>query len=321
MIFPFVSILLVGILGGIIPLVRRWTDRQHHAALAFSTGIFLGAVFLHLLPSVTAAGASHDHESHAHAEVTPAVGEAANGDAGQAEESHVGDDHEGHDHEGHDHADHDHEGGDHDHGAAQEDAEAVDAHAGHAHGPVGPWIWVLVGVLGVFLIEALMIPGSTHGHGHGHNDAERHTAVGWAALVGLTVHALTAGVALAAVQGQRELAGVMLLAILAHKGFESFSLASVFGMTGAARGKIITMVVAFSLVTPIGLLLGGKITAFFGEGGIGILTSLSAGTFLYVCLCELLPEVFHRREDGPLKITLLLGGIVVMWYAHTYGGI
>ncbi len=315
MIFPFVSILLVGIIGGIIPLVRRWTDRQHHAALAFSTGIFLGAVFLHLLPSVTAAG--DGHAGHAHAEVAPAGDNAGAHDAD-------GDDHEGHDHADHDHEGHDHTGDDHDHDhtAAEDGADAAaDPHAGHAHGPVGPWIWVLVGVLGVFLIEALMIPGSTHGHGHGHNDAERHTAVGWAALVGLTVHALTAGVALAAVQGQKELAGVMLLAILAHKGFESFSLASVFGMTGAARTKIITMVVGFSLVTPIGLLLGGEITEFFGEGGIGILTSLSAGTFLYVCLCELLPEVFHRREDGPLKIMLLLGGIVVMWYAHTFGGI
>lgn len=289
MTFAFLSILVVGIAGGLVPLVRRWSDRWHHAALAFSTGVFLGAVFLHLLPAVAEAGAGgHDHGAAA-AEVD--------------------------DHAGHDHGD-----GEHDHGEPEGDAES-DPHAGHVHGPIGPWLWVLVGVLGVYFIEALLIPGTTHGHGHGHDDVERHSAVGWAALVGLTVHALTAGVALAAVQGSEHLAGVMLLAILAHKGFESFSLASVFGMTGAGRGKIIAMVIGFSLVTPLGLLLGGQVTSFLGTAGLSLLTSLSAGTFLYVCLCELLPEVFHRREDGPWKIALLLMGVGVMWYVHSVGGI
>ncbi len=180
---------------------------------------------------------------------------------------------------------------------------------------------MLIGLLGVFLIEAVFIPGSTHGHGHGHDDQQRHSAVGWAALVGLSVHALTAGVALAAVQNQADIAGVMLLAILAHKGFESFSLAAVFSMTGAPRGKVLAMVIAFSLVTPLGLLAGSQLSGLFGADGISILTSLAAGTFLYVCLCELLPEIFHHREDGPWKIGLLFLGIAAMWYAHTYGGI
>ena len=304
MMTSFASILLVGVLGGLIPLVKRWTDRGHHAALAFSTGIFLGAVFLHLLPAVEG---SAGHTAHA-AEVR--------------EELQAGHDHAKHDHAGHDHGDEGHEGHDHEsHDHSGHDHAAHDG-AGHSHGPVGPWLWVLVGVLGVFFIEALLIPGSTNGHGHGHgHDDQRHSAVGWAALVGLSVHALTAGVALAAVQEQEDVAGVMLLAILAHKGFESFSLASVFGMTGAPRRRIVAMVVGFSLITPVGLLLGSRVTALLGPGGTSILTSLSAGTFLYVSLCELLPEVFHRRQDGPLKISLLLVGVAAMWYVHAIGGI
>ncbi len=295
------AIFAVGLVGGLAPLFLKWKDRGHHAALAFSTGIFLGAVFLHLLP-VIGQEASADH-GHVHEQVVdlihdhdgdgvPDHGPGSPGYEGESEGSVE---------------DHDH---DHDHGA----------HAGHVHGPVGPWLWVLVGVLGVFLVEALMIPGSTHGHGHGHDDAQRHAAVGWAALVGLSVHSLTAGVALAAVQGEERLAGVMLLAILAHKGFESFSLASVFSMTEISRGRLIALLVAFSLVTPLGLLMGGALTGLLG-GGISILTSLAAGTFLYVCLCELLPEVFHRRQDGPLKLGLLVAGVTLMWAVHAHGGI
>ncbi|QDV06690.1 ZIP Zinc transporter [Planctomycetes bacterium Poly30] len=314
--FEFFSILLVGLAGGLVPLFFKWGDRQHHIALAFSTGIFLGAVFLHLLPGVAAAATSEGEAGHAHGAVVAvavSVEEQAAGMGDHAEEFRhyqaslpsVGagqaDAHAGHDH--------------------GTDTASVDPHAGHLHGAIGPWLWVLIGLLGVFFIEAVFIPGTTHGHGHGHNDKERHSAVGWAALVGLTVHALTAGVALAAVQSQSAIAGVMLLAILAHKGFESFSLAAVFSMTGSSRSRVLGMVVAFSFVTPLGLLAGSQISGLLGSGGISILTSLAAGTFLYVCLCELLPEVFHHREDGPWKIGLLLLGIVAMWYAHSYGGI
>ena len=318
--FEFFSILLVGIAGGLIPLFFKWGDRQHHIALAFSTGIFLGAVFLHLLPSVAAAGAAdeHNHAVVSFAEEAAQLGDHAAELAARAAELEVTapapDPHAGHNHAGQDHAGQDHAGQDH-------AAGADDPHAGHVHGAIGPWLWVLIGLLGVFLIEAVFIPGDTHGHGHAHNDEERHSAVGWAALVGLTVHALTAGVALAAVQNQADIAGVMLLAILAHKGFESFSLAAVFSMTGAKRANVLMMVIAFSLVTPLGLLAGSQISGLFGDSGISILTSLATGTFLYVCLCELLPEIFHHREDGPWKIVLLLLGIACMWYAHTYGGI
>ena len=306
------AIFAVGLVGGLAPLYLRWSDRQHHAALAFSTGVFLGAVFLHLLPVVgQEAGASHaphaevaaqgvdlthDHDGDGvpdHGPGSPGYVEPVDGSGTEAA---VEDDHSGHDHSG-------------------------DAHAGHVHGPIGPWLWVLVGVLGVFLVEALLIPGSTHGHGHGHDDAQRHAAVGWAALVGLSVHSLTAGVALAAVQGETAIAGVMLLAILAHKGFESFSLAAVFSMTEIPRSRLLLLLVLFSCVTPLGLLVGGGITDLLGEGGISILTSLAAGTFLYVCLCELLPEVFHRRQDGPLKLGLLTAGVAVMWYVHAHAGI
>lgn len=302
MILYLVSIFLVGLAGGLVPLIWKWTDRGRHAALAFSSGIFLGAVFLHLLPSVQAS----PHGQHAHGAAVQEEHDHSGHDHGAHD--HEGHDHEGHDHTGHDHAEHDHQG--HDHGD----------HAGHSHGPVGPWLWVLVGVLGVFFIEALLIPGTTHGHGHGH-DVERHSAVGWAALVGLSVHALTAGVALAAVMDDASLAGVMLFAILAHKGFESFSLVSVFEMAGLSRGRVVALIVGFSLVTPLGLLLGSRIAGFLGEDGVSVLTSLSAGTFLYVCLCELLPEVFHKRDHGPLKIVLLLLGITAMWYVHELGGL
>ena len=43
-------LIVVALAGGTLPLIVKWNERQLHTALALSTGIFLGAVFLHLLP-------------------------------------------------------------------------------------------------------------------------------------------------------------------------------------------------------------------------------------------------------------------------------
>ena len=107
---------------------------------------------------------------------------------------------------------------------------------------------------------------------------------------------------------------------LAHAQLSAVFWDRVF-MGAVATGSPVAMVVGFSLITPAGLLLGTRVSALLGASGTSILTALSAGTFLYVSLCELLPEVFHRRQDGPLKIGLLLIGISAMWYVHAIGGI
>ena len=241
-------ILLVALIGGCIPLLFRWGERGLHTALALSTGIFLGAVFLHFLPELS--GLQLTWFEHGH---------------------------EGHDH-GH-----------------------TDGHGGD----MWLWLFVLVGVLGVYLVESLVL------RTHDHDELHRHRSVGWAALLGMSVHAMTTGIGYGATRDHEAISSAMLFAILAHKGFEAFSLTTVFQLAQFQGRRLITLVVAFALVTPIGILLGEGLTASLGSSGIAVLTALAAGTFLYVCLCELLTEVFHHREDGALKVALLAAGIAM----------
>jgi zinc transporter ZupT len=197
---------LVALAGGALPLLVRWTDRHLHTALAMSTGIFLGAVFLHVLPALS--------EMSLSSSAAPP----------QAEGAHPG----------------------------------VDL--SHVHGG-DPWLWlcVLAGVLAVYLIESLVL------RTHDHDEAHQHRAVSLAALVGLGVHALTAGIGYAAAQSHTHVGGALLFAILAHKGFEAFSLTTVFQLAGAERKSILWMVLGFAALTPLGMLLGHSISAHMDD--------------------------------------------------------
>ncbi|MDF1838163.1 MAG: ZIP family metal transporter [Planctomycetota bacterium] len=245
----------VALLGGAAPLLVRWNDRTLHVALSLATGLFLGAVFLHLLPGV-AAMEPPQLDSHGHA---------------------------------------------HDHG--------------HAHGNALPWLFVLLGALGVYLFEALFLRSAEHTH----DCDNQHKAVSMAAMAGLSVHALTAGVSYGLARFEPEVGQPMLVAILAHKGFESFSLTSVFQLAGMSRKTVFRWVVAFACVTPLGMALGGVLAEGAGDSTFGILQALAAGTFLFVCLGELLPEVFHHKDDGLMKLCLMALGIAGMWVLHGMG--
>ncbi|MGB0951673.1 MAG: ZIP family metal transporter [Planctomycetota bacterium] len=241
-------ILLVGLAGGLLPLLTKWDERKLHNALALSTGIFLGAVFLHMLPALS--GATSD---------------------------------------GH-------------------------AHAGHGHADAMTlWAFVLVGVLAVYLLESLVF------RTHDHDDLHRHRAVGYASMAGLSIHALTTGVGLAAAS-VAEVAAPVFLAIIAHKAFEAFSLMSVFELARFPRKRTLTLIGLFALCTPMGLWAGTLLFDTIGDAGLSIALALAAGTFLYVCLSELLPEVFHHKEDILIKISLLIVGIGLMAVIHELEG-
>jgi zinc transporter ZupT len=224
------ELLLVGLGGGLLPLLVKWNDRRLHIALALSTGIFLGAVFLHMLPELPTTIADADIE------------------------------------------------------------------------PRLLWAVALVGVLAIYFLESLLF------RTHDHDDIHRHTAVGYATLAGLSLHAFTVGLSLSAT----ELTTPIMVGILFHKAFEAFSLTSVFKLAHFEQKKVVTLIVVFACITPLGLLLGSELLPQLSPNATAIAVALAVGTFLYVCLTELLPEVFHHKEDVAAKVILLLIGICGM---------
>ncbi len=199
-------------------------------------------------------------------------------------------------------------------------------------------LWIIIGFLSIFLLERFVCfhhhdacvsaeadqPTCTR-HGH---------AISWIATgLGLSLHGLAAGVALAAsvMYGslyQQTIPGLALvLAIILHKPFDSLSLIAIMTAAGrSVRARIIANVL-FALVTPLGVCIGVMMGIGPGEFAPVWMTpalGFAVGMFLCIALCDLLPELqFHRHDRVVLSCALVLG-LAVAWFAtqfhdHSHG--
>jgi zinc and cadmium transporter len=139
------------------------------------------------------------------------------------------------------------------------------------------------------------------------------------AAVGLALHSLADGVALAAsVEAERELAGPVALAGLAtfvviflHKPFDSMTIGTLMAVGDASRRSRHVVNALFALAIPVGagLFYVGATSAGPGmQTVIGAALAFSAGTFLCISSSDLLPELqFHDHDRVKLSAALILG--------------
>lgn len=231
----------VSLAGALLPLLRRWSERGLHVFVSISAGVFLGTVFLHLLPHL----AGVDADGHAH---------------------HV---------------------------------------AGEGSGSsLAPWIAALFGLLLLFALEKVWLRSVTEGAAQ-----DPHRALWAATWVGLGMHSISEGMALAAILEDPAVRTQLLVSILAHKATEAFSLATVMRLAHLGNARSVTFLALFALLGPLGILIGSELASAGGALG-QVLTGFACGTFLYVALCDLLPEVFHGVERAWIKLASVGLGVL-----------
>mmetsp|Transcript_35557 Transcript_35557/g.49358 ORF Transcript_35557/g.49358 Transcript_35557/m.49358 type:complete len:444 (-) Transcript_35557:145-1476(-) len=115
----------------------------------------------------------------------------------------------------------------------------------------------------------------------------------------ISCHAVIAGVALG-IQSDKE--GLLLIfwAIISHKSVVALSLGVKFLTDGATTLQAFVLLTAFSLVTPIGTLIGMAVDNENGTTSM-ILNGLSAGTFLYIGASEVVVDEFELSATAYLS--------------------
>jgi len=166
------------------------------------------------------------------------------------------------------------------------------------------FLFVLLGYFGVHLFEHTFAPHFHFGE-ETHPEAMLRPSAGWLAVMGLGVHTLFDGVAIAAgYMVSPTLGGLLFLAVLVHKVPEGFTIASLLLAGGHSRGTAIGAGGVLGLLTLGGALLTGLVA----EQHVGYALALSAGVTIYVAASDLIPEV--NREGGPALAWTVFAGLL-----------
>ncbi|MDQ6737725.1 MAG: ZIP family metal transporter [Gemmatimonadota bacterium] len=174
-----------------------------------------------------------------------------------------------------------------------------------AHGAAAGWM-VLAGYLAVHLTQHTLVP-------HFHFGEETHhvtRAVGISALVGLSLHMLMDGVAIASGFAAGATVGTLVVAaIILHKLPEGSTVSTLFIAAGFGRRKALGAAAILGLTTVLGALLT-EVIGPLSEYGL----ALSGGVTVYVAASNLVPE-FQHKHDWRLPVSFF-GGCIVFGASH-----
>ena len=202
-------------------------------------------------------------------------------------------------------------------------------------------IYLMIGLLGMFfLVRALHFHqhGSVeatddeaaacdhdHDDSHAHHHGNQHRLSWTGVFVGLTIHtvidglALATSVAAASIDGNGViLAGVgTFLAIALHKPLDSMSITTLMAAGGWSHSAQQRINIAYAAVCPLAAVLFylmidnnlGTTTGHFIPAAL----AFSAGVFLCIALGDLLPEIQFHSHDRVKYSACLVAGVVLAW--------
>ena len=179
--------------------------------------------------------------------------------------------------------------------------------------------FVLIGYFGVHLFEHTVAPHFHFGE-ETHPEALLGPSAALLAVLGLSVHTLFDGVAIAAGFMVSPTLGLLLFfAVVLHKVPEGFAVASIVLATGRSRNAARLAGATLGLMT----LIGAAGTTLFAGRHVGYALALSAGVTIYVAASDLIPEVNRDREGGSSLAWTVFGGlllfIVADWILSSFG--
>lgn len=173
--------------------------------------------------------------------------------------------------------------------------------------------WMLAGFLLLFILDCLVKHYTKVDCDCDEcREYREHDITSLSAFAGLAIHSFFDGLALAAAFLAGESVGIMVLvAMCLHKTVVVFSLSSTMLMSNRRR-QAWYYLIAFCAISPLATIVSYLCLDGGNLGFTGPALCLSVGIFMFVTLCDMLPEAFHERERDLRSLGLLLLGLAVV---------
>jgi zinc and cadmium transporter len=192
--------------------------------------------------------------------------------------------------------------------------EAIE-HAEEEGIEVNVMFWVIMGILGFFILERFI---HWFHHHHDHKEKNKHKkSIVQLVILGDSVHNFIDGVAIAAsFMVSIPLGIATTFAVAAHEIPQEIGDFGILLHRGLKRGRVLFL----NFVSALAAMVGALLTVSIGEGihqFLPIFLAVTAGFFIYISLSDLIPEIHgeDRKDVAFWETVLLLFGVWVIWYA------
>jgi zinc transporter ZupT len=172
-------------------------------------------------------------------------------------------------------------------------------------------LFVLVGFFLQLMLETLT-SGVEHGHLHSHHAGHHHheNFLSLGLILSISFHALLEGMLLIHPSHQHEHAdtNALLIGLILHKIPESFAFVFALGEYSFTRSQKIMLLTAFSLASPLGMLLSNTVFAagIINSSVFAALFAIVAGNFLYISTTIF----FENSPNHQIKFNRLIFSIL-----------
>lgn len=136
--------------------------------------------------------------------------------------------------------------------------------------------------------------------------------IGIPAFIGFSLHNIVDGIALGTSFMIPHLTPIVFLALITHHIPTSFAFASILKAGNHSTKKIVLLLITFALMVPIGAFLGYWTILSWTPFLVGWAIAFSAGTFIHIATCDILPEIHKLQETKYWNLAYLILGLGVV---------
>ena len=179
---------------------------------------------------------------------------------------------------------------------------------------------VLVGILGFFLLEKLLIWRHCHAdHCETHSGDHFHQPAGTLIVVGDAIHNFVDGILIAAAfLTDINLGIITSLAVAAHEIPQEVGDFAILLQSGYGRSKAL----AYNMLSSLATMVGGILAYFSLEhihAWLPYILALAASSFIYIAVADLIPSLHQKTtaRAAVQQIALIVAGVLMIYWAHS----